>query len=436
LEHDFNHIEDLFRNAFSGYQVPPSPGLWKGLVRKLKVREFLRFDPSSFNMYYLGAIVTVGVAGVLLLGKPGQQDRLDTQAAQTDMLQAPEQDYEVAQPVQKEETPLNEAQNEATKAEAEAINNKTIKEQDARHESEVAEVPYVTPRLEAQESSQVAILKAREEDGFRTLMPLAAFEAGQWSGCVPFTVTFSNTSEYAESYSWNFGDGGMSEKKEPTYIFDEPGEYAVTLIAEGSHGKDVVTHNVTVFGRPKASFEIYPEDVYIPDEPVNFHNYSQNAERYRWDFGDGEISEAAEPVHYYKTTGNYNIRLIAWSAEGCVDSLTITNAFESTACNIQFPNAFRPNPHGPSNGYYTDGRTTNEVFHPVCKGVVEYQLRIYNRMGQLVFESNDVNIGWDGYVNDKLARPDVYIWKARGRFSNGQEFVKFGNVTLVKSDIN
>ena len=117
---------------------------------------------------------------------------------------------------------------------------------------------------------------------------------------------------------------------------------------------------------------------------------------------------------------------------GCMDSLVIKNAFENSLFEIRFPNAFRPNPNGPSNGYYTEGLTTNEVFHPVYKSVVEYQLKIFNRFGLLIFESDDVNIGWDGYINDRLAKHDVYIWKVRGHFSNGQTFVKFGNVTLIR----
>lgn len=100
--------------------------------------------------------------------------------------------------------------------------------------------------------------------------------------------------------------------------------------------------------------------------------------------------------------------------------------------SIQFPNAFTPNSNGPTNGYYTPGLPNNDVFYPVHKGVVEYHLRIFNRRGELIFESNDINVGWDGYINDRLAAQSVYIWKARGRYINGQSFTKLGNVMLIK----
>jgi gliding motility-associated-like protein len=89
---------------------------------------------------------------------------------------------------------------------------------------------------------------------------------------------------------------------------------------------------------------------------------------------------------------------------------------------------------GPVGGFYQLNDPKNEVFHPVITGeIMEYQLKIFNRVGYQIFESNDVNIGWDGYYQDKLSAQGVYIWKARGRFSNGKTFVRSGDVTLIWS---
>jgi len=115
-----------------------------------------------------------------------------------------------------------------------------------------------------------------------------------------------------------------------------------------------------------------------------------------------------------------------------IDSLFTNQTLTPPQHTIQFPNAFTPNSNGPTNGYYTPGIPNNDVFHPVYKDVVEYYLNIYNRRGELIFESNDINVGWDGYINDRLTAQGVYIWKARGRYSNGQSFTKLGNVMLIK----
>jgi gliding motility-associated-like protein len=64
--------------------------------------------------------------------------------------------------------------------------------------------------------------------------------------------------------------------------------------------------------------------------------------------------------------------------------------------------------------------------------VKEYKLEIYDRWGELIFESNDVTIGWDGYFKGKLCKSDVYIWKAKGKFYNGSSFNKAGDVTILQ----
>jgi len=68
----------------------------------------------------------------------------------------------------------------------------------------------------------------------------------------------------------------------------------------------------------------------------------------------------------------------------------------------------------------------------MAEGVVEYNLYIYNRWGELMFESKDVDVGWDGYYNGKLCPQDVYIWKVEGKFINGKTFEKTGDVTLLR----
>ena len=159
---------------------------------------------------------------------------------------------------------------------------------------------------------------------------------------------------------------------------------------------------------------------------------SKDADFFVWDFGDSEKSSQSDPVHYYESPGDYNITLKAWTVNNCYDSTKVLNAFASSENNIIFPNAFTPNPSGPVGGYYTPGDPYNEVFHPIVTGeLLEYELTIYNRVGQVIFETKDINFGWDGYYQDQLSGQGVYIWKSRGRYSNGKTFVKSGDVTLI-----
>ena len=66
------------------------------------------------------------------------------------------------------------------------------------------------------------------------------------------------------------------------------------------------------------------------------------------------------------------------------------------------------------------------------EGVIKYELYIYNRWGELIFTTKDLNAGWDGKINDDYAKPDVYVWKASGNFTNGRGFELAGDVTLVR----
>jgi gliding motility-associated-like protein len=110
----------------------------------------------------------------------------------------------------------------------------------------------------------------------------------------------------------------------------------------------------------------------------------------------------------------------------------IFNAFTSQEQNIKVPNAFTPNLNGPTGGYYDVKDYNNTVFHPVTNGeLLEFQLKVFNRMGVLLFVSNDLSIGWDGYYHEQLMKQDVYIWKIRGKFNNGKTFVESGDVILI-----
>ncbi len=126
--------------------------------------------------------------------------------------------------------------------------------------------------------------------------------------------------------------------------------------------------------------------------------------------------------------------LVVTSEYGCKDSLVVKNAFKGNQYFLTFPNAFIPNPGGPTGGYYSlKSDESAQVFHPEYSGVSDYQLKIFSKTGILIFESNDINVGWDGYLKGLLCEPGVYIWKVRGNFLSGEPFIKMGDVILLKN---
>lgn len=264
--------------------------------------------------------------------------------------------------------------------------------------------------------------------------PVSQFTLDAQSGCAPLTVQFTNSSLYADTYTWDFGDGTSASAPNPTHTYYNAGDFIVKLWANGPGGQQIATGGpVHVFPQPTAYFSVSPTVVFIPDQPVLCFNMSQEATTYQWSFGDGTGSNEQNPVHYYQQEGEYTISLFVSTQYHCTDSFSIPRAVVAKAAGqIEFPSAFSPNPFGPSGGEYNPADLNNDIFHPVHVGIDEYQFSIYNRWGELIFESKDVNVGWDGYYRNQICKQDVYVWKVKGKFINGASFMKAGDVTLIR----
>jgi PKD repeat protein len=264
--------------------------------------------------------------------------------------------------------------------------------------------------------------------------PVVNFE-GPAAGCVPLTVQFTNLSEYAASSTWLFGDGGQANATNPVYTYYQPGTYTVTLVINGFDGSTVQMVQeqiIQVYPNAQAAFTVTPNEISIPSQPVYCLNLSNNANSYEWDFGDGNFSNDQNPIHYFTQEGIYSITLIANNEYNCPDTMQLVDAvYAKKGGLIDFPNAFTPDPNGGAGGAYNPNSFDNDVFFPIHSGVIEYQLLIFNKWGELLYESTDVNRGWDGFYRGQLCKQDVYVWKVNARFVDGQRFEKAGDVTLL-----
>jgi len=262
--------------------------------------------------------------------------------------------------------------------------------------------------------------------------PIARFGPNA-EGCMPLTIKFnSDSSEYVEDYYWEFDDGTTSRTANPAHTFFEPGEYNVKLTVKSEGGVDTHYEMIKVYKKPVVDFYVEPQLVMLPDDYIRCFNNTFDATHYKWYFGDGDTTDIVTPDHYYKDLGTYTVKLVAWTEKGCVDSLERVNVVQVMGKGkIVFPNAFTPNMTGPIGGAYDPNATDNNIFFPYHEGVAQYHLEIYNRWGELLFTSNDVNIGWDGYYKGKLVKQDVYVYKAKGKYYNGRTFTKTGDVTVL-----
>ncbi len=265
--------------------------------------------------------------------------------------------------------------------------------------------------------------------------PIAAFVPDRDSGCVSLTVSMTNNSIYGEAYLWEFDDGSNSTDFEPTHTFNEAGFFQVKLTVTGEGGVDYAFHEFEVYELPELDFFVEPILVMLPDEPVKTFNLSKYGTRYQWDFGDGTTYEAKDTIHQYTQVGIYDVSLTAWTKHGCEAYMIIPEAVTVIGeGSIMYPNVFRPSTSGPTYGAYNASQHLNEIFYPVYEGVVEYELTIYNRWGERLFETSDISQGWDGYYDGNLCPQGVYVWKATVTYGNGKAEILSGDVTLLRKN--
>ncbi len=229
------------------------------------------------------------------------------------------------------------------------------------------------------------------------------------------------------SWNWDFGDGGTSTEENPVYGYENSGSYISTLVLTTNAGcSSSLQQDVFVAPVPQADFQYSPLEILISDPTVNFTNLSSEGETYLWHFGiEGETSTEFSPGYIYPAEPNgYEVKLIVSNAFGCSDSLTRTISIGS-GITYYIPNSFTPNGDG-----------VNPVFIPVITDGLdlnEYEFVIYNRWGEKVFETKDVNIGWDGTFEGKPAPAGIYTWDFRMKHLYGPDVEKVqGHVTLIR----
>lgn len=269
------------------------------------------------------------------------------------------------------------------------------------------------------------------------------------AGCVPFTADFSSFTDYTDgTYQWSFGDeSGTYTDETLSHTFTTAGTYTVKLLVEGDGGQNWDYQIVTVYPQPITDFSFNDSSVFVASQTedtnyVSFFNHTKYGDKYYWFFDSEDIYNGLaaadaidkEPIWAYSEVGEYYPALVAESEYGCLDTMVSTIAIHVHGTgSIEFPNAFFVDPSSPESSTYSDQTKSPSLrlFRPYAKGVETYKLEIYNRWGVKVFESFYVFTGWNGFINGVPAKQDVYIYRVKGKFSNGQPFEMAGDVTLI-----
>ena len=170
-----------------------------------------------------------------------------------------------------------------------------------------------------------------------------------------------------------------------------------------------------------------PQPATITNTTIDFVNTSSGASTYDWTFdvlGFADIDNTENPEYTFPSEpGNYEVCLNATSNEGC-SADTCANVIINDELLLYVPNSFTPNGDG-----------INDVFLPIVNGVdpFKYELLIFNRWGELIFEEQQSSQGWNGYHKGVIAKDGVYVWKINCKEVSGVKIREYiGHVTLIK----
>jgi PKD repeat protein len=249
-------------------------------------------------------------------------------------------------------------------------------------------------------------------------VPTASFNVSGAEGCYPLTVTFGNQSSGAFSYQWDFGNGNTSTSPNPSQTYWNPGSYDVTLIVTSQSGcTDTLDLNaaVTVYQRPIADFTVIEPENAAMDGTYSFQNNSVLADAYNWNFDDGTQSSEFEPTHEFNTYGGYFVTLTAINEFGCADTAVHYINVEAQV-SLFVPNAMAPGQGG-----------LVAVWQPTGRGIATYGAQIFDKWGNMLWESDRVVNGepvdsWDGTYRGKPVPQGSYIWNVQATFVNGQDW--------------
>ena len=262
-------------------------------------------------------------------------------------------------------------------------------------------------------------------------LPVINFTVDSTSVCLGNKVVFTDISANKNvNLLWNFGDGTTSNELAPSHTYLKVDSFSVSLTSTSPSGcKNTFTKNkyITPIPIPNVNFTFSPDSIQIYSPEVQFTNIS-NAKYYTWIFNDySPISHEVNPSHTFPSTPGESY-IVTLKGSNSIDGICPSIAsHEIVAVDppvFYVPNTFTPN-----------GDEINNTFQPIFTSGFDpqhYVLWIYDRWGELIFESHNSTYGWDGTYGNKIAENNTYVWKIQFKSKQTErEYYLTGNVNLV-----
>jgi gliding motility-associated-like protein len=265
--------------------------------------------------------------------------------------------------------------------------------------------------------------------------PIPAFAPNNTLGCSPFNTGYTNltvANMIGGTCVWTFGNGDTYLGcDDPTATYVVPGCYDVTLevtTVEGCYGTTSISDVICVADDPTPGFYWEPSQPSVIDPTISLVNISNGGTSYQYTYSTGGSSSEENPTETFNgITEETTITVCqtVTSAQGCsADTCADITIYEDIIFYV--PNSFTP-----------DGDLFNETFHPVFTSGVDpydYHLIMFNRWGEILFESYNFDEGWNGHFgNGGLVKDGVYIWQIEfGEKLSDKKQTHRGHVTVLK----
>ncbi len=415
-----NTPEDLFKNKFSGFEKSPSDKVWKKIERQLTIQKFLKFNPKTFNIWYLAASCLV--AGIGLAHFVNQEN--ETQEYNAKTFVSSSYDYTASKRKVVVLKPSTENKQSTKTSQNKDITDNADKTLISEGRTEKISQKYFLDSTQNAETSKTTIAQTQhtESKDFTSY-----FEMSAHSGCAPFSVEFKNLSKNTEYCYWNFGNGDVSYDQDSKVVYLEPGQYYVTLKTVNGVFSKIYTDTVQVFAQPQAQVSYVVSSKTLIAEAKN-----AKASAFVWNFGDGIKAVGEKTTHAYSDYGVYHLALTI-SNNICADTIETDINILPQQYNIKFPNALTVSASGPQGSGISRNQNYVTSFYP--RGDVnmlsKYTLKILNRNRKEVFSTDDPRHGWDGYYRGERLPKGVYVYVCQYEFAGGEHGNLTGNITLI-----
>ena len=261
-------------------------------------------------------------------------------------------------------------------------------------------------------------------------LPVVSFTADTLRGCVPVTVNFTNTSPTSFACAWDFGNNTFSNTCNPTKIFNEVGSYPISLTVTDANGCVNTQGGMTVnvYGYPSADFNMGPQPTTIVRPLISFDGTisSTDVTDWTWHIDNLDTLNGNQVQFAFPDTGKYPVTLYVLNQYGCLDSI-VKEVVILGDFTLFIPNAFTPNGDG-----------NNETWGPEGIGIGnkpgDYILYIFNRWGELIFISEDINKQWNGIPQgaSDIAQQDSYMYRIIVKNSLEEKIEYVGHFSLIK----